>query len=273
MSSPSTTMIDRAAAYGDGVFETIAIRNAEPRFWAAHRQRLRTSCERLGLPCPTNDELTDLLTRQIDAAADLAEFATARLVLSAGATPRGYARSPNRDSEVSISVFAARPVERNLIEEGARLRICSLRLAIQPALAGIKSLNRLEQVLARSEWDDSNTFEGLMLDTGGRLICGTMSNVFIVKDSLLLTPEITRCGVSGIMRAQVLQRLQENGVTCEVRDVVPEELQTATEVFLTNSQFGVVPVRQIDKQQLRVGAVSRQVQTLMAAAGVPECLV
>ena len=272
MSAPQTTMIDRAAAYGDGVFETIAIRNAGPRFWEAHLQRLRTSCERLGLRCPTDKELTTLLNREIKAAADLAEFATARLVLSAGPTPRGYARSATGDSEVSISVSGARPAERRLLEEGARLRICNLRLATQPALAGIKSLNRLEQVMARSEWDDPDIFEGLTLDTGGRLICGTMSNVFIVKDSLLLTPGITRCGVSGIMRAQVLQQLQAHGVSCDVRDVVLHDLQTATEVFLTNSQFGVIPVRQIDSQQFSVGEISRQAQTLMAAAGVPECL-
>ena len=159
------------------------------------------------------------------------------------------------------------------MKSGVAVRICTLRLAIQPALAGIKSLNRLEQVLARAEWQDAAIFEGLTLDTDGRLICGTMSNVFIVNDSRLATPGITRCGVSGVMRAELIQQLQEAGVACEVRDIYANELTTADEVFLTNSQFGVLPVKRIDNIEYGVGNVTRSAQRLMAAAGVEECQV
>jgi 4-amino-4-deoxychorismate lyase len=99
-----------------------------------------------------------------------------------------------------------------------------------------------------------------------------MSNVFIVSESQVCTPGITRCGVAGIMRARVLQQLREAGVNCSVRDVEADELRTASEVFLTNSQFGVLPVRRIDELAFEVGAVTRQAQNLMAADGVQESL-
>jgi 4-amino-4-deoxychorismate lyase len=273
MTDNSLSQIDRAAAYGDGVFETIAIRDGKARFWATHVARLQTGCLRLGLRAPAVDKLDSLLADELSASAGIIKFATARLVASAPASPRGYRRSENTEPVLSIRIYAARPLSRELLVGGVAARMCTLRLAIQPALAGVKSLNRLEQVLARAEWQDAAIFEGLTLDTDGRLICGTMSNVFIVKDSHLATPGITRCGVSGVMRAELIKRLQENGIACDVRDVYPDELRAADEVFLTNSQFGVVPVKRIDSIEFDVGDVTRSAQQLMVAAGVEECLI
>jgi 4-amino-4-deoxychorismate lyase len=142
---------------------------------------------------------------------------------------------------------------------------------MQPQLAGIKSLNRLEQVLACAEWDDSDIFEGLMLDTDKRLICGTMSNVFIATQSTLVTPAITRCGVAGIMRSHVIRLLQDDGVDCVVRDIEKDELPGADEVFLTNSQFGILPLRRCADLHWSVGAITRRAQELAAVNGVPEC--
>jgi 4-amino-4-deoxychorismate lyase len=111
-----------------------------------------------------------------------------------------------------------------------------------------------------------------MLDTGGRLICGTMSNVFIVKESVLITPAITRCGVSGIMRRHLINLLQEEeGMECDVRDVAADELSSADEVFLTNSQFGLMPVRACTSTQWAVGPITRRAQTIAGNNGVPEC--
>jgi 4-amino-4-deoxychorismate lyase len=273
MNDRSSELIDRAAAYGDGVFETIAIRDGKPRYWSAHIDRLQTSCARLDIECPDADVLSEMLSAEL-ARSDLSgEFATARMVVRAAPSPRGYRRKSGGGSATDIGIFSANPVAKDLITNGVRTRRCNLRLAVQPALAGIKSLNRLEQVIARREWDDADIFEGLMLDTGGRLICGTMSNVFVVKEKTVVTPAITRCGVSGIMRARALQLLQQADMPCEVRDVDGDELNDANEVFLTNSQFGVLAVRAIDARQLSVGTVTRQIQDLLCADGVPECSV
>jgi 4-amino-4-deoxychorismate lyase len=272
MNNAVNSSIDRAAAYGDGLFETIAIRDKEPRFWPLHSERLQTGCARLGLPCPTPDELLAKLETAIGAAGIATDFATAKLTVSAGTAGRGYQRDPNADPIVRISLHAAKLLPAQHYRSGISTRLCTTHLGVQPLLAGIKTLNRLEQVLARAEWNDENIFEGLMLDTDGRLICGTMSNVFIVKKSVLITPAITRCGVSGIMRRHLINLLQDKqGVECDVRDVAADELTTADEVFLTNSQFGVIPVRACTSLHWAVGPITRRAQTIAGDNGVPEC--
>jgi 4-amino-4-deoxychorismate lyase len=265
-------MIDRAAAYGDGLFETIAVRNGKPRFWSMHSERLHTGCERLGLPCPTPAVLLAELEAAIEAAKIGTEYAAAKLTVSAGAAGRGYRRDPNAEPVVRISLHPATTLPAENYQNGISTRLCTTRLGVQPLLAGIKTLNKLEQVIARAEWNDENIFEGLLLDTDGRLICGTMSNVFIVKESVLITPAITRCGVSGILRRHLITLLQEEeSIEHEVRDIVADELTSADEVFLTNSQFGVLPVHTCGSLQWAVGPITRHAQNLVARNGVPEC--
>jgi 4-amino-4-deoxychorismate lyase len=99
-----------------------------------------------------------------------------------------------------------------------------------------------------------------------------MSNVFIVKESVLITAAITRCGVSGIMRGHLIKLLQEEKrIAFEVRDVAADELNSANEVFLTNSQFGVLPVRTCTSLQWAVGPITQHAQKLLGRNGVPEC--
>ena len=271
MTAADRTLIDRAAAYGDGVFETIAIRAGKPRYWNAHVRRLQTDCARLAIDCPSLKQLEQRMHDVIQAASIPTDFATARLVVAASDSPRGYRRNASGRAKLGIELFAATPIDPQLVSSGVTTRICSVRLGIQPMLAGIKSLNRLEQVLARNEWQEPEIFEGIMLDLDGRLICGTMSNVFLVNNSKLVTPAITRCGVSGIMRARTIQLLRDAGTDCTVRDVDAAELRDATEIFLSNSQFGVLPVHAIDAQRFRVGPITRKAQAVLVADGVTEC--
>jgi len=272
MNNDPSEPIDRAAAYGDGLFETIAIRASEARLWPLHIERLQTGCARLGLPCPTPDVLLAKLETAIGTAGIATDFVTAKLTVSAGTAGRGYQRDPSADPIVRISLHTARSLPAQDYQGGISTRLCTTRLGVQPLLAGIKTLNRLEQVMARAEWNDEQIFEGLMLDTDGRLICGTMSNVFIVKENVLITPAITRCGVSGIMRRHLISLLQEQaGMECDVRDVAVDELSSADEIFLTNSQFGVLPVRAFSSMQWAVGPITRRAQTIAGDNGVPEC--
>ena len=271
MSTGKTDMIDRASAYGDGVFETIAIRDGGPRFWEAHVERLQMGCSRLGVQGPDAKALARALDAALrDCEADTA-FATARLVVAAEDSLRGYSRSPKNQTKHAVHVFSANRLPRSHYFDGVTTRHCKMQLSLQPALAGVKSLNRLEQVLARAEWQDPDVFEGLLSDTEGRLICGTMSNVFVVLNSTVVTPALTRCGVAGVMRAQVVEWLRTSAIECEVRDIETSELAKAGECFLTNSQFGVVPVRRCGDAEWTVGPLTRKVQALAAANGVPEC--
>jgi 4-amino-4-deoxychorismate lyase len=273
VSDVASERIDRASAYGDGLFETIAIRDNKPRLWSLHEARLRTGCSRLGLPCPPEEILLAELQAAIAAAGVATEFATAKLTLSAANSSRGYRRDANAQPLVRIAVHPAKQLPPRHYQDGVVCRLCSTRLGIQPLLAGIKTLNRLEQVLARAEWSDPSVFEGFTLDTAGRLICGTMSNVFIVKESVLITPAITRCGVSGVMRRHLIGLLRsEQDFEVEVRDVSGDELTAADEVFISNSQFGVLPVSACMSTQWQVGPVTRLAQTVAAANGFGECV-
>jgi 4-amino-4-deoxychorismate lyase len=269
--SDTVPAADRGAQYGDGLFETIAIRDGTPRFWQLHVERLELGCDRLGLAMPRED----MLRTEIDAALAHGEVdshrAVAKVVISAGVGSRGYRRHECGPPSVRIGLFASPALAPDYYEDGVAVRMCRTRLAQQPCLAGIKSLNRLEQVLARNEWDDPAVFEGLMLDTDDRLICGTMSNVFICSGNSVITPPITRCGVSGVMRRQVLAELTTHDQHFEVRDIEVAELLQADEVFVSNSQFGVLPVRGVDSTEYSVGPVTQKVMKLLARAGVAEC--
>lgn len=262
---------DRAVQYGDGLFETIAIRNGRPRFWPLHIERLQLGCHRLGIDAPDDAGLAaDLDTALRRCAIDTTHCA-AKIIVTAGPGQRGYRRSGVAEASVWVGIFDSRKIPASAYKDGIDVRLCHLRLAEQPQLAGLKSLNRLEQVMASAEWDDRNIFEGLMLDSGDRLICGTMSNVFIVTANSLKTPAITRCGVAGIMRRHLLAIIGDAGIDCEVADISVDESWAADEIFLTNSQFGVLPVRRCGRHAWSQYTVSRRIMALAAQNSVPEC--
>jgi len=177
------------------------------------------------------------------------------------------------DSLIYMGVFPANPVIRQTYEKGAATILCKTRLAVGSPVAGLKTLNRIEQVLARSECLRTGAFEGLTLDTEGRLICGTMSNVFIARDKKIATPALDRCGVAGIMRQFILELLEQQGTDVEVRDLEWDDLIAADEVFITNSQMGLVPVHRCEHQEWKIGGVTHDVMKLLAANGIAECRV
>jgi 4-amino-4-deoxychorismate lyase len=266
----SVPVDDRGLHYGDGLFETIAIRDRQPRLWEYHLDRLQTGSERLGLPVPSRDVLEDELARALAATSLRQERCTVKLLLTAGTGPRGYARPSAMKPTLAIGVSASRPLPETLYREGASIRLCDTRLAIQPQLAGIKSLNRLEQVLARDEWQDESVFEGLLMDNDGRLICGTMSNVFLIDGNSLATPALTRCGVAGVMRRHVLSLLNESGLDYEARDIERGEIASCDGMLLANSQFAVLPIRRCEERSFRQNDLITQVLELVAASGIGE---
>jgi len=261
---------DRGLQYGDGLFETIAIRDRRPRLWEFHLDRLQTGSERLGLPVPPRDQLESALAGAVAGTRLSTDRCTAKLLLTAGSGPRGYGRPREISPTLLIGISRSPPLPGTMYRRGASVRLCNTRLAAQPQLAGIKSLNRLEQVLARDEWRDESVFEGLLLDTDDRLICGTMSNVFLIDGNSLATPALTRCGVAGVMRRHVLSLLDENGVDCEVRDVGHAEIDSCDGMLLSNSQFAVLPVRRCGKRSLLQNDLATRVLELVAASGIRE---
>jgi 4-amino-4-deoxychorismate lyase len=241
-------VLDRGLQYGDGLFETIAIRKGRARLLDHHFDRLRGGCARLGIPAPA----TALLLAEI-AAASAAATATVKLIVTRGEGPRGY-RPPARAQPTCIVIgeTATQPPATVALS----LRLCTTRLGRNPALAGLKHLCRLEQVLARAEWDDTTIDEGLMLDDQGRLVCGTQSNLFLVLDGLLLTPRVDQCGVAGVMRRAVLDWSRAAGLDAREATLWPSDLERASEVFMTNALAGAQPADSIDGRSLPRGAIA-----------------
>jgi len=260
---------ERAWQYGDGAFETIAIRAGVPRLLEWHLDRLGSGCRRLGIDAPDAGTLVAAVVAALEATTESTDFAVLKLVVTAGTGPRGYARRGARPG-CFVGIFPASPLDASVYRRGVVVRHCSTRLARQPQLAGIKSLNRLEQVLARREWTDPAIFEGLTCDTAGNLICGTMSNVFISGPNSILTPDLSHSGVSGIMRRKLVETARQAGLAVEVTELDRSVVDAATSLFLTNSQFGLLPVRRVDERDLEVDSTVRHLMSLLAADGFPE---
>jgi 4-amino-4-deoxychorismate lyase len=262
--------LDRGLAYGDGLFETLAVVDGRPRRLDRHLRRLAEGCRRLGLPTP---DLTVLAAEGARLAAGVgAERAVWKLLLTRGVGGRGY-RPPVPATATRISLLFPWPdFPAANTEAGVTVRLCTTRLAGNPALAGLKHLNRLEQVLARAEWDDPAVAEGLMADEAGRIVEGTMSNLFWVRDGRLLTPDLARCGVAGIARAVVLEEAAALGCPATVGEVTAAGLQAASEAFLCNSLIGAWPIRRLLAplggemgRDLPVGPLTRRLQAALAA--------
>ncbi|MBN8726813.1 MAG: aminodeoxychorismate lyase [Xanthomonadales bacterium] len=244
--------LDRGLAYGDGLFETILAVDGRAPLWLRHMARLAEGCARLGLPPPDPAQLAAELDGVV---AGLARAAV-RVTLTRGSGPRGYAPVGATATTRIVAAFAAPTIAAHVQRQGIRVRLCDLRLAAQPRLAGIKHLNRLEQVLARAEWDDPAVGEGLLLDTEGRLISATAANLFLCRDGRPMTPALDRCGVAGVARAEVLALRPD----CLVRELGTDDLMHADEVFLTSSLRGVMPVTRLGDRQWPVGPVARALQ-------------
>ena len=248
------TADDRGLNYGDGIFETILVHAGAPVWWHEHWQRLRVGADRLGVAVP--DEA--VIRREADALIAGQARAVLKLVLTRGRGGRGYAPSPDALPTTVLSVHVAPPRITGPVE----VRWCALPLAIQPALAGIKHLNRLEQVLARAEWQDRAIFEGLMRDTAGRVVCATAANLFVLIDGVWRTPSLDHCGVAGIARGWLLANVPD----VEVTVLGPETVESAQAVFLCNAVRGILPVGRLGAREWRPHARTTDLRRRLAAA-------
>lgn len=244
---------DRGLAYGDGVFRTLLLHGGRPRAWKYQFQKLERDCAALAIPCPGED----LLQEELRQAAGPQPECVGKVIVTRGAGQRGYA-SAGAIQPTRIVMTSAVPADRpEAARSGIKARICALRLGFQPALAGIKHLNRLENVLARREWDDPDIAEGILLDCEGNVIGGTMTNLFIVENGALATPELSRCGVAGVTRERILRYALESGTGCREETISPERLLGADEAFVVNSIIGVWQIRELSSRTWRSGPLTQ----------------
>ncbi|NII10322.1 aminodeoxychorismate lyase [Oleiagrimonas sp. C23AA] len=255
---------DRGLAYGDGLFETVRVIDGHAPLWPRHMARLRRGCQRLAIACP---DATALLAEVRRLAAD-SHAAVARISVTRGLGERGYAPPVHAAPCIIVQVAPAPNWPADWYSEGLQVGLCRTRLAEQPALAGLKHLNRLEQVLARAEWNNPAQAEGLMCDMHGRVVSATSANVFAVIDGVLTTPALERCGVEGVARAELLARAAGD---VAVRDIALEEWMGSSEWFISSSVRGIVPIRMLDGQPREAGPVARRWQQCWRQAGLHPC--
>ena len=251
--------LDRGLGYGDGLFETVRFVGADAPLWPRHMQRLGEGCRRLRLPLPD----PAVLLAEARAVSQGLDRAVVRITLTRGSGARGYAPPALPTPTRIVAAVDAPPHDAPGQRAGVRVRRCSLRLAPQPRLAGLKHLNRLEQVLARAEWDDPAIAEGLLCDADGLAISATAANLFAVFAGTVATPALDRCGVAGVARAEILASWPQ----VRVRPIPLAELRQADELFLSSSVRGILPVRELDGRALAVGPVTRALQTRWRALG------
>jgi len=232
---------DRGLQYGDGLFETLAVVDGQPCLWKAHMNRLRSGCERMGIECPD----ASLLLQESLVEIDFEQRGILKIIVTRGVGQRGY-RPPvpsNPNRILDCTPWPMHPDNRS--DLGIEVYLCSVRLGRNPVLAGMKTLNRIEQILARSEWSDDRIVEGLMFDTEGYLIEGTASNVFLFRGDRLITPDLTNCGIAGVMRGLVIEQAERRGIPVSIQNVTLADLKAADGLFLTSSLMGIWPVTKV----------------------------
>jgi 4-amino-4-deoxychorismate lyase len=261
---------DRALQYGDGLFETILCADSALYYWPQHYQRLLASAQRLGIRCPSEDTLLQdirlLIGQQKNDDEQTRDTACAiKLILSRGNSHRGY-RYPDKGQSRRIVMLSELADDYSaLLSErltAGKLYICDTRASINPTLAGLKHLNRLENVIAHNEWQNTlkqQYLDGLMCDADQHIIECTMSNIFAVKDDKLLTPDLSSSGVRGVMRDEILRLSSASNIDALETTITLDDLIVMDEVFISNSLIGIRSINTIADSSFVKQDISRTI--------------
>lgn len=262
--------LDRGLQYGDGVFETIAVNNGKLLCWNEHIERLNSGCERLNIPIQNSETLKNEALSLINPLIHSDKKSIVKLIITRGQGGRGYAIPEQVEPSRIVSLYPF-PEYTKDNSNGISVRICNYRYAHNETLAGIKHMNRLEQVMARSEWNNTDIAEGIVLDNESNVIEGTMSNLFCVINDVLLTPKLNLCGVEGVIRNKILELAPTSGINTEVKTISLDELKNADEIFVCNSVIGLWPVIKLEDQTFSIGKLSAQIkQALLETNSIPS---
>jgi len=236
------SVADRGLAYGHGLFETIRVSKGAIPLLEYHILRLLRGAKIIGIKA--DRELIEKYIYQLLEASP--EEGVIKIIVTAGSSQRGYFYNKNNDTYYVTQWFPAAVVDPPLRKKGIALKYCKHRLPHSPILAGIKHLNRLDQIIARSEWSEE-FHDGLVLDQDDNVIECTSSNIFVYKNGVWMTPKINRCGVSGVMREYLICNLIP-GAGSNVMEVnMPLEVfLSSDEVFICNSVTGIFPVVSVE---------------------------
>jgi 4-amino-4-deoxychorismate lyase len=264
------TINDRSIHYGDGLFETILCNNNKLYYWPQHFQRLQTSAEKLKIECPQEQLLLDDIAKLLDnnkSGSNLEAACAIKIIVSRGAGERGYQFSKNIAASRIVLLSAVEAGHSSLLSNqllSGELFICKQQVSINENLAGIKHLNRLENVLARNEWHDKakkNIIDGLMLNANQHVIEGTMSNLFAIKDKQLFTPCLDLSGINGVMRGVIIESAGKNNIKTSAISLTLDDLASMDELFISNSLIAMKAVTKLGDSIYKDQAVTNMIFT------------
>ncbi len=258
---------DRGLHYGDGLFETITVENMQLLCWDEHLKRLERGCIKLNIAVPDKN----LLKNEVSALINTESQGVIKIIISRGQGGRGYKILENIAPTRIISLYPWSYQYDQNSSSGVKTRICKYRYAKNPFLAGIKHLNRLEQILARSEWNDNSIAEGIVMDSENYIIEGTMSNIFCIIGKTLYTPDLSACGIEGIVRGKIIELASNLKFNVEIKKMSLGFLMNAEEIFMCNSIIGVWPVNIIDETKFSKHKKTQNIiKTLQEYNSIPK---
>ncbi|NOT15591.1 MAG: aminodeoxychorismate lyase [Methylotenera sp.] len=261
----SITPLDRGFAYGDGVFRTIQLCGGLPMHWPLHYQKLVADCATIGIVCPSAELLMSDL-QQLITLENIEEnkLEVLKIIITRGEGARGY-KPPAVVMPTRVLIKSAIPeYATEYAMQGVRLHLCETRLATQPKLAGVKHLNRLENILARMEWRDDHIFDGLMLSQQEVVIECTMSNLFARFGTSLITPDLSQCGVAGVTRQRILGFGRALGFNMHIENIALEKLLQADEMVICNSLFGAFQVRELAQKTWQQQSLATKIRNALS---------
>ena len=255
------SILDRGLAYGDGVFETIRVANGEPQLFKEHLERLEAACRKLEI-----NITREFIEREaLDLCAQSPQDNVLKIIVTRGdGRAYRYGEPGEMNANRILITDYSEPWSPSCYADGVRVRVCDYQLSDNAYLAGIKHLNRLDQVIARAEWRDEYD-EGLMLDARGYLIEGTMTNVLLRYGKTISTPTLKFAGVAGVMRAYALKLARARNLKTEEANITLERLLEADRMWICNSLIGICPVRSVSDYELAVEPYDKEDMYCVAA--------
>ncbi|GAA6133519.1 aminodeoxychorismate lyase [Oceaniserpentilla sp. 4NH20-0058] len=247
---------NRAAQFADGLFETMVLKSGMILGLRHHVMRMSQGLSRLNIALP-DENLAEFFESYARSFVDLSgvKNGVLKVVVSRGDSQRGYGYDKSIKPHVTAFYNSAPEYSNEIYSSGVDVTILNTQCSIQPQLAGLKHLNRLENVLAKAELGDL-AFEGLMVNHLKFIIEGAMSNVFFEKNSELITPKLDVSGVAGVMRQCVMNYAVKNGIKITEVNITTDDLSAISKGFICNSVMGIVPIKTLLKREFKIGEVS-----------------
>ncbi len=256
IASQTLAVNDRGLAFGDGFFTTAKITSGTILHWHDHLARLEDCAQRLFI----TDISWEKLTRECQQIAANTDIGVLKVVITRGAGGRGYSTQDCFEPTRIVSVHPYPDFYSQWRQQGIKLYACQFTIGSNTKLAGLKTLNRLDQVMIKRELEENNAVEGLVCDEAGVMVETCTANLYWVKAGVIFTPMLDRAGINGVMQKQIHRMAEQKDIPYKQIHASADSLITAEEVFISNSLMGIVPVSQYKMRHFDIGKLCRRLQ-------------